>query len=147
MVNRYGITSMVPYFENSNGQVSSDIDRSPLAMGGLTKGVSTFEMAAAFATFPRGGQFTKATTVLEIKDMRRQGGCGQQARAHVAHQIHHRLLYQLHAVQRRQLGHRHGGAHLRPDRGGQDGHHQRHLRLLVLRLHLLLHRRGVDGLP
>ena len=37
-------------------------------MGGLTKGVSTFEMAAAFATFPRGGQFTKATTVLEIKD-------------------------------------------------------------------------------
>ena len=68
MVNRYGITSMVPYFENSNGQVSSDIDRSPLAMGGLTKGVSTFEMAAAFATFPRGGQFTKATTVLEIKD-------------------------------------------------------------------------------
>ena len=68
MVNRYGITSMVPYFESSNGQVSSDIDRSPLAMGGLTRGVSTYEMAAAFATFPRGGQFTKATTVLEIKD-------------------------------------------------------------------------------
>lgn len=68
MVNHYGITSMVPYYENSNGQVSSDIDRSPLAMGGLTRGVSTFEMAAAFATFPRGGQFTKATTVLEIKD-------------------------------------------------------------------------------
>ena len=137
MVNRYGITSMVPYFENSNGQVSSDIDRSPLAMGGLTKGVSTFEMAAAFATFPRAGD----------QGRRRQGGCGQQARAHVAHQIHHRLLYQLHAVQRRQLGHRHGGTPLRPDRGGQDGHHQRCVQLLVLRLHLLLHRSGVDGLP
>mgnify|MGYP002509709952 CR=1 FL=1 len=71
MVNRYGITSMVPYFENSNGQVSSDIDRSPLAMGGLTKGVSTFEMAAAFATFPRGGAFTNASTVLEIRDANR----------------------------------------------------------------------------
>lgn len=59
MVNRYGITSMVPYFESSNGQVSSDIDRSPLAMGGLTRGVSTYEMAAAFATFPRNGAFNQ----------------------------------------------------------------------------------------
>ena len=40
-------------------------------MGGLTRGVSTFEMAAAFATFPRGGMFTKATTVLEIRDANR----------------------------------------------------------------------------
>lgn len=68
MVNRYNITSMVAYWEMPNGQVKSDIDPSPLAMGGLTKGVSTFEMAAAFATFPRGGKFNKATTVLEIKD-------------------------------------------------------------------------------
>ncbi|MDE6281418.1 MAG: transglycosylase, partial [Oscillospiraceae bacterium] len=68
MVNKFGFTSMEPYYVRANGQVVSDIDRSPLSMGGLTWGVSTFEMAAAYATFPRNGEFTKATTVLEIKD-------------------------------------------------------------------------------
>lgn len=68
MVDRYGFTSMVPYWETSTGQIKSDIELSPLAMGGLTKGVSTFEMAAAFSSFPRDGAFTKATTVLEIRD-------------------------------------------------------------------------------
>ncbi len=68
MTQRYGITSLEPYLVTSTGQIKSDIDRSPLAMGGLTRGVSTYEMAAAFATFPRNGAFTKATTVLEIRD-------------------------------------------------------------------------------
>ena len=68
MTQRYGFTSLEPYRELANGQVLSDIDRSPLSMGGLTDGLSTFEMAAAYATFPRGGKFTKATTVLEIRD-------------------------------------------------------------------------------
>lgn len=68
MLNRYGFTSLEPYLETSTGNVLSDIDRSPLSMGGLTHGVSTFEMAAAYATFPRGGVFSKGTTVLEIRD-------------------------------------------------------------------------------
>lgn len=68
MVNRYGFTSLESYVVTSSGQTLSDIDRSPLSMGGLTYGVSTFEMAAAYATFPRGGAHTKATTVLEIQD-------------------------------------------------------------------------------
>ncbi len=68
MVNKFGFTSLEPYYVNSNGEVKSDIDRSPLSMGGLTWGVSTFEMAAAYAAFPRNGYFTKATTVLEIRD-------------------------------------------------------------------------------
>ena len=66
--NKYGFTSMEPYYVTSTGVVKSDLDRSPLSMGGLTWGVSTFEMAAAYATFPRNGEFTKATTVLEIRD-------------------------------------------------------------------------------
>ena len=65
---RYGITSLVSYLEDAAGNVQSDMNRSPLSMGGLTRGVSTFEMAAAFATFPRNGMFTKASTLLEIKD-------------------------------------------------------------------------------
>ncbi len=68
MVNKFGFTSLEAYRETSTGKVLSDIDRSPLSMGGLTDGVSTFEMAAAYATFPRNGEFTKATTVLEIRD-------------------------------------------------------------------------------
>ena len=65
---KFGITSLEPYRVLSNGDVVSDKDYSPLAMGGLTYGVSTFEMAAAFAAFPRDGAFNKATTILEIKD-------------------------------------------------------------------------------
>lgn len=67
MEERYGITTLEPGRE-INGGWKSDKDRSPLAMGGLTYGVSTFEMAAAFATFPRNGAFTPATTIVEIKD-------------------------------------------------------------------------------
>lgn len=37
--------------------VNSDIDYAPLALGGLTDGVSTYEMAAAFSVFPRNGTY------------------------------------------------------------------------------------------
>ena len=68
MENKLGFTTLEPYYVNSLGEVKSDIDRSPLSMGGLTWGVTTYEMAAAYATFPRNGEFKKATTVLEIRD-------------------------------------------------------------------------------
>ena len=67
MVERYGITTLEPGRE-INGDWKSDKVRSPLAMGGLTYGLTTFEAAAAFATFPRNGAFTPATTIVEIKD-------------------------------------------------------------------------------
>ena len=69
MTERYGITTLEPYLELSNGQVKSDIDYSPLAMGGLTYGVSTFEMAAAYATFPRNGAYTEPTTYLRVDNI------------------------------------------------------------------------------
>ncbi len=68
MEKKFGFTTLEPYYVNSLGEVKSDIDRSPLSMGGLTWGVTTFEMAAAYASFPRNGEFKKATTVLEIRD-------------------------------------------------------------------------------
>ena len=68
MTERYGFTSLAAYYVDRRGEVHSDIDRSPLSMGGLTHGVSTFEMAAAYATFPRNGAFTKATTFLRVED-------------------------------------------------------------------------------
>jgi len=57
-----------------NGQWKSDIDISPMAMGGLTDGTNTREMATAYATFPNGGQyapsrtFTKVTRVVDGKE-------------------------------------------------------------------------------
>ena len=68
MVEKYGITTLEPGRWMPNGNYMSDIDRSPLSMGGLTYGMTTLEAAAAFATFPRNGAFTPATTIAEIRD-------------------------------------------------------------------------------
>ena len=63
---RYGITTLVDGLV-VNGQVKTDKTVASLALGGLTKGVTTFEMAAAYATFPRGGAYTEPTTVLRVE--------------------------------------------------------------------------------
>ena len=67
MVEKYGITTLEPG-KTINGEYKSDLARATLSMGGLTHGLTTLESAAAFATFPRNGAFTPATTILEIKD-------------------------------------------------------------------------------
>ena len=66
LTERYGLTTLVERME-VGGQIKSDIDVAPLAMGGLTRGVTTYEMAAAFATFPRRGAYTDPTTVLRVE--------------------------------------------------------------------------------
>lgn len=68
MTNKFGISTMVEQRVLENGDVKSDLGYSQLAVGGLTDGISTFEMAAAYASFPRNGAFTKATTYLTVKD-------------------------------------------------------------------------------
>ena len=45
----------------------ADIDVGPLAMGGLTYGVTTTEMAAAYASFANRGIYTKPHTILRIE--------------------------------------------------------------------------------
>lgn len=47
----------------------SDIDISPLAMGGLTEGLTTREMAQAYAAFPNGGVYTHARTYTKVTQM------------------------------------------------------------------------------
>jgi len=44
----------------------------PLALGGLTKGVSPLQMAAAYATFPNGGIFIKPYAIKHIEDSQGQ---------------------------------------------------------------------------
>ena len=59
------------YFMENN--LGFDLDAadnaiSPLAMGGLTYGVTTEEMAAAFAAFANGGIYTEPRTIIEIRE-------------------------------------------------------------------------------
>ena len=51
-----------------NGQIKSDIDTAPLSMGGLTKGVSSRDMAEAYATFPNSGVYTTSRTYTKVED-------------------------------------------------------------------------------
>ena len=57
MVKKYGITSLV-----TKGAVS-DMNFAALALGGMTHGVSTLEMANAYTAFPNGGTKTKEPIV------------------------------------------------------------------------------------
>ncbi len=47
---------------------SNDMDLSPLAVGGTSTGVTTLEMAAAFATFGNGGKYYKPYSYYKVLD-------------------------------------------------------------------------------
>lgn len=66
--NKFGINSLVSYYEGSNGQVYSDVDYAPLALGGLTEGVSTYEMAGAFSVFARNGVYIEPHLYTKVTD-------------------------------------------------------------------------------
>lgn len=52
--------------ETSDGRVLSDIGPAQLALGGLTDGVDTMEMAAAYSVFPRGGVYIEPRTYSKV---------------------------------------------------------------------------------
>lgn len=62
-----GFTTLVQR-RDVNGEIMSDIDLSPLALGGLTDGMTTLEMAAAYAPFANGGLYHRPHTYTEVKD-------------------------------------------------------------------------------
>ena len=49
-------------------QIKSDRDTAPLALGGLTKGVNTRDMAEAYATFANNGVYTRSRTYSRVED-------------------------------------------------------------------------------
>ena len=53
----------------SGDQIMSDIDISPMAMGGLTAGVSSRTMAQAYATFPSAGVYTYSRTYTRVTQL------------------------------------------------------------------------------
>lgn len=58
MVNKFGITSLT----------SKDKNLSPLALGGLTQGVSPEEMTAAYSVFANGGKYIKPYCYTKVLD-------------------------------------------------------------------------------
>ncbi len=53
------LTTIVDDYTTTSGKSYSDIGYSQLGLGGLTRGVSTFAMAGAYATFPREGSYVE----------------------------------------------------------------------------------------
>ena len=65
---QFGISTLVTDYETGTGVKKSDMNDAPLALGGLTKGTSTMQIAAAYATFPRKGVFTKPYLYTVVTD-------------------------------------------------------------------------------
>lgn len=64
--------------------VPEDMDTSPLAMGGLTYGLNTMEMAAAYACFPNGGVYNAPRTYLRVEDAEGNIVLENESESHVA---------------------------------------------------------------
>jgi penicillin-binding protein 1A len=64
---KLGFTSLVETRTEPNGRVVSDINL-PMALGGLTDGVSNLELTAAFATIANGGAYIKPVFYTKILD-------------------------------------------------------------------------------
>ena len=48
--------------------VNSDLNSAALGLGGLTYGVNTVEMAAAYSAFANNGVYTRPRTYIEVRD-------------------------------------------------------------------------------
>lgn len=62
-----GFTTLVES-RDVNGKIYSDIGLAQLALGGLTDGMTTVEMAAAYSAFANGGIYNKPYIYTEVKD-------------------------------------------------------------------------------
>lgn len=54
--------------ESRNGRIFTDIDLAPMALGGLTDGVTPLEMAAGFQIFGNGGLYNKPHSYTKVLD-------------------------------------------------------------------------------
>ena len=65
---KLGLTSLIDSFIRYDGEVMSDDDYAPLALGAQTKGLTVREMASAFAVFPNGGNYREGRTYTKVYD-------------------------------------------------------------------------------
>ncbi len=65
---KFGLSGLVESYTASNGQIQSDIDFAPLAMGAQTVGISVRDMACAYATFANEGVYREGMTYTKVYD-------------------------------------------------------------------------------
>lgn len=65
---KFGITTLTSRYETSSGQILSDLDYAPLAMGALTQGMTVREVTNAYATFANEGIWRQGRTFLLVLD-------------------------------------------------------------------------------
>ncbi len=58
--------------EKRNGKIYTDIDYSPLALGGMTDGVYCSEMAAAYQVFGNGGKYNAPYTYYKVSQLQKE---------------------------------------------------------------------------
>lgn len=67
LVKKFGVDpDHIVINQTINGKVKTDIGYSQLALGGLTDGVSTLDMAGAYSVFPRNGIYIKPRTYSQV---------------------------------------------------------------------------------
>ena len=65
---KMGLSTLVSDYVNSKGEVLSDANLAPMAMGGLTNGVTVRAMAAAYTTFANEGVYRESRTYTKVVD-------------------------------------------------------------------------------
>jgi len=65
---KMGLKGLVAEYVTPNGNVLSDVDLAPMAMGGLTLGVTVRDLAAAYTTFPNKGVNREARCYTRVLD-------------------------------------------------------------------------------
>ncbi len=64
----YGLSTLVDGVTTASGTVLSDVDRAPLALGGMTYGVTVRDMTSAYCTFANNGVYNESRTYLKVLD-------------------------------------------------------------------------------
>lgn len=65
--NNFHVSTVVKN-RKKDGKVFSDVALAPIALGGLTDGVSVLDMCAAYCVFPNGGKYIKPSTYTKVLD-------------------------------------------------------------------------------
>lgn len=81
---KMGLSTLVSEYTTTGGEVLSDINLAPLAMGGLTRGVTVRSMAAAYETFANEGVYRSARTYTVVKDSEGRVVLDNTQESHVA---------------------------------------------------------------
>lgn len=93
--------------ENLNLSLTADdMNLSALGLGGLTYGLSTVEMAAAYASFANGGIYNSPRMYVRVTDANGNTVLENEGESHVAMKEEHGLPHDRHAAKRGKLWYR-----------------------------------------